>query len=46
MRAFLFDLDGTLVDTEILYLEATDLSMEEMGYSIPKNELFEILYGR
>ncbi len=46
MRAFLFDLDGTLVDTEFLYLEATDLSLGDMGYSLPKDELFEILYGR
>jgi beta-phosphoglucomutase-like phosphatase (HAD superfamily) len=44
--AFLFDLDGTLVDTEILYLEATHLALRDMERSILYDELLEILYGR
>jgi len=46
IKAFLFDLDGTLVDTDILYLEATDLALRDMSYSLSKEELVEILYGR
>jgi len=46
LEAFLFDLDGTLVDTEVLYLEATARALSERGLSVPREELLNIVYGR
>jgi len=46
IEAFLFDLDGTLVDTELLYMEATDRALRDTGCSISGERLLEISYGR
>jgi beta-phosphoglucomutase-like phosphatase (HAD superfamily) len=46
VEAFLFDLDGTLVDTEILYVKATYQFLEEIGCPMPYEEVMELVYGR
>jgi beta-phosphoglucomutase-like phosphatase (HAD superfamily) len=44
--AYFFDMDGTLVDTELLWVDATQQSLLDAGYSLSKQELLPILYGR
>lgn len=46
IRAFFFDMDGTLVDTEMLWVDATQQALLDAGYSLPQNALLPILYGR
>lgn len=45
IRAFLFDLDGTLLDSEILWVEALEMVMKESGLPISHEEALEIVYG-
>ena len=35
MRAFLFDVDGTLLDTERIYVRAWQAAAEKLGYRLP-----------
>jgi len=46
IRAFLFDLDGTLVDTERLWVEATQVAIRQHGYEISHAEALELAHGR
>lgn len=46
IKAFLFDLDGTLQDTEILYVEAWQRAYRERGCPVSLDEATEIVYGR
>lgn len=45
-RAFLFDLDGTLLDTEILWVKATEEYVAANGGRIESDEALRIVYGR
>ncbi len=45
IRAFLFDLDGTLLDSEILWVEALEVFMKEQGAPIPHADALAIVYG-
>ncbi len=44
-KVALFDIDGTLFDTERLWAEALSLLMEEMGHRQPPQRLSELTYG-
>ena len=46
IKAFFFDLDGTLQDTEVLYLEAWRQAYQEKGCALSLDEAREIVYGR
>ena len=44
IKAVLFDLDGTLVDSESPYLESLKSALKENSFEIPVN-LEELFYG-
>ena len=44
--AFLFDLDGTLVDTEMLWMRAIAAFLEDRGASMPLSSLSELVVGQ
>jgi sugar-phosphatase len=46
IQAFLFDMDGTLVDTEYLYIDATQMALKEKGHLLDRSKIREIVYGR
>ncbi|MDR2849399.1 MAG: HAD family phosphatase [Verrucomicrobiota bacterium] len=46
LNAFIFDLDGTLVDTERLWVDAMCAHLADRGVRCPKAEMTEIVYGR
>jgi len=46
IKAFFFDLDGTLQDTEVLYVEAWQRAYEEKGCSVSHEEACATVYGR
>ena len=46
IKAFLFDLDGTLQDTETLYVDAWRQAYEEKGCDVSRDEACEMVYGR
>lgn len=46
MKACLFDLDGTLVDSEPLWANALRLSLQDIGLSLGKEKVDELVYGR
>ena len=46
IRAFLFDLDGTLVDTERLWVGAAEDVLRDIGHPISHAEAVELVYGR
>lgn len=46
IRAYVFDLDGTLVDSEILWVEAAEVLMRDAGCPISHEEALAIVYGR
>jgi len=45
-KAFLFDLDGTLQDTESLYVEAWRRVYQEKGCAVSHDESGSLVYGR
>lgn len=45
IRAYFFDLDGTLVDTEILWVEAMELLARDHGYALSREQSLEMVYG-
>lgn len=46
IRAVFFDLDGTLIDTEVLYVTATHQALTEKGCALSKSEAETLVYGR
>jgi HAD superfamily hydrolase (TIGR01509 family) len=46
VRAFLFDLDGTLVDTERLWVESTRIVLQKYGYDLSHGGAVDLAYGR
>jgi HAD superfamily hydrolase (TIGR01509 family) len=45
LRAFLFDMDGTLIDTEVLWVEATETYLRTEGYAPRHEEVLADVYG-
>jgi len=45
IQAYFFDLDGTLVDTEILWVEAVESLARDHGYPLSYDESLEMVYG-
>jgi len=45
LRAFLFDLDGTLLDSEILWVEAVEAWLRDRGHPLTHQEAVDIFYG-
>lgn len=46
LNAFIFDLDGTLVDTELVWADATRAYLADRQCLLPKAELLDIVFGR
>jgi HAD superfamily hydrolase (TIGR01509 family) len=46
IRAFIFDLDGTLLDSEVLWVEATHQLLRELGHDLSHDDAMEMVYGR
>ncbi len=44
--AFIFDLDGTLVDSELLWADALRVYLAERGCECPREALLHIVFGR
>ncbi|MDX9753898.1 MAG: HAD family phosphatase [bacterium] len=44
--AYLFDMDGTLIDTEVLYVESTQHAMARLGFPITHEEAVAMTYGK
>ena len=44
--AFIFDLDGTLVDTELLWVDAMSAYLSDRRCNCPKEALLHIVFGR
>lgn len=45
INAYFFDLDGTLVDTEILWVEAMELLAKDRGYTLSRDLALHMVYG-
>lgn len=45
IQAYFFDMDGTLVDTEILWVEAMETLAREHNYPLSYDESLEMVYG-
>ncbi len=45
-KAAIFDLDGTLLETEMLWVEATEAYLNDCGHAIGHEEALSIVYGR
>ena len=45
IRAFIFDLDGTLIDSEVLWVEAVEVFLRERGIEINGEKALEMVYG-
>ena len=46
IAAYIFDLDGTLLDTEIVWTNVTLDYLQGKGYPVTKEEITPIVYGR
>lgn len=46
MKAAIFDLDGTLMDTEIIWVEGTRQYLRQRGFPISREDVLAIVYGR
>lgn len=46
MKAFFFDLDGTLVDSEPIWASALGVSLDEIDCHLEARDLDELVYGR
>ncbi len=46
INAFIFDLDGTLVDTELLWANAMQSMLHDLQCHLPQDDLLKIVFGR
>ena len=46
IQAFLFDLDGTLVDTEVLWVASAETVLRRLGHPLPHDDALRLVYGR
>jgi HAD superfamily hydrolase (TIGR01509 family) len=46
IEAFLFDLDGTLMDSEVIYVEAVKLALADQNCLLSQEEAVELVYGK
>ncbi len=46
IKAFIFDLDGTLMDSEVLYVEAVQLVLQDKNLYISPEDAMSIVYGK
>jgi HAD superfamily hydrolase (TIGR01509 family) len=46
IKAAIFDLDGTLMDSEVLWVEATEQYLRDRGHIVGHEEALAIVYGR
>jgi beta-phosphoglucomutase-like phosphatase (HAD superfamily) len=43
--AYIFDMDGTLLDSEILWVEAVEKYLKDFGFQLTRDEAIDIVYG-
>lgn len=43
--AYLFDMDGTLLDSEILWVEAVEKYLTDFGFPLTREEAIDLVYG-
>ena len=46
IEAFLFDLDGTLMDSEVIYVEAVRFSLADQGCHLNQDQSVALVYGK
>ena len=46
MRAYLFDLDGTITDTDVIWIDALADTLAALGHPVPTSWTMEIVYGK
>ena len=46
LRGYIFDLDGTLLDTEVVWVDAMDAYLKAHGYGMPYEFSQKLVYGR
>ncbi len=46
IKAYIFDMDGTLMDSDILWVKATKKYLDENNCNITEDEAMEIVYGK
>ncbi len=44
--AYIFDLDGTLIDSEVLWVEAIEQALRERGCAVSHERVRELVFGR
>jgi len=43
--AYIFDMDGTLLDSEILWVEAVEKYLTDFGFALTREEAIDLVYG-
>ena len=46
IEAIIFDMDGTLIDSEVLWVEAIELALLDRGVPVTREEMSALVYGR
>ncbi len=46
IKAFVFDLDGTLIDSEVVWVDSLQQLLKSRGYNIAYDQALDIVYGK